>query len=607
MNTLKQIPYVDGVPQFEGQESITWIQNGEQLIGANSESSNEGNLNLSGVQIQKNIKTLIENDFALLSVVDNNATDIENIKSLLNESVDLSIFEQLNQNKESINVLKTDVEGLTSTSEQTKLIVENIVSQIGVKSDISGDKKIFEDLDFIKQRLGNYKDEDINGNVVDYAEDTGIIKKLNDSLKQTVSNTNEISAIKEKMIQIGLEELDSDVDVLKSNVGVKPISFNKTIYEQLEINSNEISNHDEKINKLIVSVGENNISQQVNELETSYLEQSEEINSLQTSSNEIKLSVENNEVKLLSNEKNISNLIDVVGESDEFGIQKNVKLIQESIGDDLAQDTVSIKGRLNNIESKQTTNSAKLQEIEIQIGDSNSGLIKNVFENTRSINGNSQSANVVEKSGLMKTTKELYESNSLIINSINSIVSKQNYNSKKFSFVSGNNIINPLSNIDAVISSKLNATKDKTIFVNGIENILLNNTFSDVLKSDVILFDVGSYESSEESVLLGTIADATDSYEGDGSFYNSLFKLLRAASTSTSNPRIFVSNGISTSDEYSEAIKSVTKMFCVPFFNTSNELGINEWNISAFVDENVLNTLGATRFINYVSGSINSK
>ena len=41
MIELKELPFVDSVPD-EGQERISWIKNGEEILGASTKYGNDG-------------------------------------------------------------------------------------------------------------------------------------------------------------------------------------------------------------------------------------------------------------------------------------------------------------------------------------------------------------------------------------------------------------------------------------------------------------------------------------------------------------------------------------------------------------------------------------
>lgn len=621
---LKQIPFVDGIPD-ENQEKINWIVNGEQLFGAESTSGNEGNLNLSSVQIQKNIEVIVENENVLLGAIETNKTKIQNIELLLNESADLSIFEQLSEIKSNVDHLEESVDKIKIDSNSMSLNLDNIESEIGVKSSVFGNKNIHQNLDYLKTRLGNNKNEDLNGNFVDGKEDSGVIKKTNDAINQAFLNANEIIKIKDKLDEVGLETLDSDVDKLKNYIGIKPISFDKTIYEQISINKLDISKHDEKINQIFASIGTENVKSQLSDLEESYLNQNEEISLLKANEVDFEIALKKNESDFSNLNQNFSDLNVIIGSTPNEGIRNDVNILKVALGEDSLTDQKTVKGRLKKLETEHSINSAKIQDIEIQLGDVNSGLIKQITTNTKSIAGDVQSNDVVEKYGLMATTKSLYSSNSSIIESINNIVKKYNYSSKKFVLLSDASL-NSSSNIDAVIASKLNATKNNPVFSsNGIEGIMLNNEFVDAIKSDVVVIHCGTFDYLNNTPL-GSIDDAMNDFEGSVSFYSSVFKLLKAVVSSSANPRVFITNGFvpgqfansevvypvanTTSnklDAYSKAIEDVAKLFAVPILNTKNELGISVRNLSSFTNTSGLNDLGATRFINYVAGSINSK
>ena len=60
MIELKELPFVDSVPG-EGQERISWIKNGEEILGASTKYGNDGSMNRPTVSVFKNVEVLDEN------------------------------------------------------------------------------------------------------------------------------------------------------------------------------------------------------------------------------------------------------------------------------------------------------------------------------------------------------------------------------------------------------------------------------------------------------------------------------------------------------------------------------------------------------------------
>ena len=624
--TLNKIPSVNGKPQ-EGQSRIKWIVNGDLLLGAENLYSDDGNLNEASSQIQDNILTLESNDYILLGELNRQDTEINHIKEIINDASDLSLIDQVTNNtidiEENKKAIADNSESIILNTKQ----IDEAIAVVGKRVLEDGERTAFGDLEFIKTNIGNKVGFDINGNPDDEIVDpSGIYKNIDDITTQVLLNVGDISSIKDQLNNADLGALEENVSNILTYIGDKPSDNDKPIYNRLGDIDLEIVGINSDITEIKESIGDSNIN---NRLSTLELDVAGNIDNIKTNTTDI--SKNTDDILDLNNRYtevngSLSDVIGIVGESADLGIQGRLSTVERTIGQEENPDNGTINFRLVTLEGNDETNTAKIQDIEVQVGDINNVVVPKVNSNTTSINGNPSATNEVEKAGLMQTTKALYSSNTNIVEAINSIISKYNYSGKSFSLLT-DKTVDSSKNISAAIASKINSTdsNNSVYSPDGISSILADNLFVDAIKSDVVLINVGTYDYFFDTPL-GSIADAVDSYDGDVSFYNLVYKLLNQAVLSPSNPRVFITNGIvlesytgstvvypnansvsKTLSDYSTAIDEVAELFNIPVLYTIEELGISLKNMESFSSGNGLNTSGESRLLNYVAGSINSK
>ena len=85
---LNYLPFVDG-PPAAGQSVISWIKNGEEILGADTQYGSEGSMNRPTVSVLRNVEVLDKNIGILKTSLETANSDIKTIQGILDVSGDI--------------------------------------------------------------------------------------------------------------------------------------------------------------------------------------------------------------------------------------------------------------------------------------------------------------------------------------------------------------------------------------------------------------------------------------------------------------------------------------------------------------------------------------
>lgn len=471
---IPNIQYVDGLPS-EGQRRISWIENGEQLNGAKTRFGNDGELNRVSVELQKNIVTLDLNDLVVASKL-NETIDVTNeLYRIVTDGTGADLNER-------VTVLETDVANTKLGLEQTNnsLVIirtsqEALQENVGYydPNEDTVHRSLREDDVFLKQQLGNWPDEDMNGRYEEGTETTGIKGKITTLLSESSSQNTRISAIETKISVSGIETLAEDVALIRTELGTSS-----------------------------AMEGKDKVFDRLNSMETSQQEIIRDINTVNDAidvSNPITLSS-----RVSTSERDIQSVTTKV--SGENGLEFKVQKITEKIGSPGTSDTI-----LGNIEYLD----ADIEKLNREIGLTDAeGLRKKVADASDSANQANTKASQVE-TGLISTNAnvselqtEIGDSSSGIKSSVLNLSTKMNgtvgpsgstvdekgvYEASKLNFTAVQGIQSEMASLDSSFGAL-------TIRVNGIDTKATNaDTKATTATQDVVALR-GRVETAETKV-----------------------------------------------------------------------------------------------------------
>ena len=422
MIELKDLPFVDSVPG-EGQERISWIKNGEEILGASTKYGNDGSMNRPTVSVFKNVEVLDENVGILKTAVETSQEDIKTIQGVLDVSGDIEALSQISVNKNDISNLKTLTNEHTDILNGTNTTVDRILSDIGPFNEQANSvyRTIRNDLLWIKQELGQYSGQDINGLPVVGNASTGMKHRIITNSTLLSSQGIRLSELENKFTESDVGSLTVEVGKLRDELGNKPVDFGPNIYNRLNTIDDKQTLIISDIAEIKSSIGypENvSIITEINNNKSSIeainneLNQSEgvkqRLTAIETSigSDDIPSSIKG---KIKNHTTSIESLNGIVGENTSSGLRANVSWLNQIVGTDSSGGQPSPSGSLLNkvsvLEGEVSVLNNNVQNIQVEIGNNRTGIKGQVIELTSLINGNNPDGSTVEERGLTNSIK----------------------------------------------------------------------------------------------------------------------------------------------------------------------------------------------------------
>lgn len=422
MIELKDLPFVDSVPD-EGQERISWIKNGEEILGASTKYGNDGSMNRPIVSVFKNVEVLDENVGILKTAIETSQKDIKTIQGVLDVSGDIEALAQISVNKNDISNLKTLTNEHTDILTGTNNTVDKIIADIGPFNDEENSvyRTIRNDLLWIKQELGQYSGQDINGLPVVGNASTGMKHRIITNSTLLSSQGIRLSELENKFTESDVGSLTVEVGKLRDELGNKPVDFGPNIYNRLNTIDDKQTLIISAISEIKSSIGypENvSIITEINNNKSSIeainneLNQSEgvkqRLTAIETSigSDDIPSSIKG---KIKNHTTSIESLNGIVGENTSSGLRANVSWLNQIVGTDSSGGQPSPSGSLLNkvsvIEGEVSVLNNNVQNIQVEIGNNRTGIKGQVIELTSLINGNNPDGSTVEERGLTNSVK----------------------------------------------------------------------------------------------------------------------------------------------------------------------------------------------------------
>ena len=422
MIELKELPFVDSVPG-EGQERISWIKNGEEILGASTKYGNDGSMNRPTVSVFKNVEVLDENVGILKTAIETSQKDIKTIQGVLDVSGDIEALSQISVNKNDISNLKTLTSEHTDILTGTNNTVDKIIADIGPFNDEENSvyRTIRNDLLWIKQELGQYSGQDINGLPVVGNASTGMKHRIITNSTLLSSQGIRLSELENKFTESDVGSLTVEVGKLRDELGNKPVDFGPNIYNRLNAIDDKQTLINSDIAEIKSSIGypENvSIITEINNNKSSIesinneLNQSEgvkqRLTAIETSigSDDIPSSIKG---KIKNHTTSIESLNGIVGENTSSGLRANVSWLNQIVGTDSSGGQPSPSGSLLNkvsvLEGEVSVLNNNVQNIQVEIGNNRTGIKGQVIELTSLINGNNPDGSTVEERGLTNSVK----------------------------------------------------------------------------------------------------------------------------------------------------------------------------------------------------------
>lgn len=408
---LKEIPFVDGLPD-ENQDRINWIKQDECADGALSKTSNEGSLNRSGVQIQKNIVELNNNDFLIEGKMAEVIDIVNGHSTALSDIAAEGILETLDRLDTSVEVLTANQQLSDKKLEQVSDKADFVEGEIGEYDPLEDGeyRPVRKDIVFLKTAIGAYPDEDFNGLPVPGAEGSGLKRRVVDTAKAGNKNAQDILQIQEFLSNSKIPEAQEELESIRTELGPKETAGSANVYTRLSAIEEDVDENTSKIGLLETAITSGSVGTAINDLNsrvdtnTAALEATKadvlkiegQIGSVQTDGSILS--------NIAKNTKDIENLTSGLNASD-----SKILELQNAVGDATNPSATSLTGKVNLLTDTVNDVSNDLQEMQAEMGDSKSGLKGAVVLIGTTLDGTDQEGTTFEEIGVTKASEIAWE------------------------------------------------------------------------------------------------------------------------------------------------------------------------------------------------------
>lgn len=418
---LVALPYVDRKPlpdERPDQKRIEWIRVGECLGAAETIIDNSGEMNRSGVQVQKNAVTLYENDLILNNSLTEVINRVNNHDDVLGQIGDDNLLTKIKALEDKVEPMD---EKITEHSQQIFLIDEaGKLLNLKVGDRVAGDttiRTVMADLTFIKRdQLGNWTNQDFNGNEDPGATASGIKYRMESQGLAIANNTRRIVQLEENWINSDVGQLKADIDQIRVEMGPSILAPAVNVYSWIKSADATHTALQTNIDTLQDAIGNagggTTIAVRLNNIEADVTDNTQNIGQNANEITRLNFTVGDSTIpsslqyRVIGLESTITKHdVSLYGLDGNTGITATIQAIGTEIGDDTVAN--SIKGRLvetetetlkvqqdistiktqigNNISGAETGIYRRLKEVEASVGSPTDGLIKNVADNTAAI------------------------------------------------------------------------------------------------------------------------------------------------------------------------------------------------------------------------------
>ncbi|UIU27149.1 fibritin neck whiskers protein [Escherichia phage vB_EcoM_SA79RD] len=430
--TLVDLPYVDGPPDA-GQSRIEWIKNDEEITGADTKYGSEGVMNRPIVEVQRNVEALDVNIKTIASSLNTANEDIKVIQGILDVSGDVDALAQIGQNTQDIDVIKVTVQTHASELNDLNERIDANTDDIGVYNQETDSvyRTVRNDLLWIKNELGQYTGQDINGVPTPGNDSTGMKRRIMTNSSVIVDHGVRLTDLETKFADSDVGSLTIEVEHLREEMGPRT-SFTTPVFSRLSGIDLTLSRQNADLDGIKQSIGYPNTTSII----TTTNANSSAINDINLELNKsggIKPRLTTVETvigaddlpttiqgRIKLNTDAIGALNTVVGSDSSSGLRFNVSWLNNVVGVDASggkpEPAGSLLYRTRELEGTISGMSNDIQNIQTDVGTNTTGIKGSVNTLNTLINGTNPNGSTVEERGILPTVK----SHDTTINSLTS-------------------------------------------------------------------------------------------------------------------------------------------------------------------------------------------
>lgn len=419
--TLVDLPYVDGPPDA-GQSRIEWIKNDEEITGADTKYGSEGVMNRPIVEVQRNVEALDVNIKTIASSLNTANEDIKVIQGILDVSGDVEALAQIGQNTQDIDVIKVTVQTHASELNDLNKHIDANTDDIGVYNQETDSvyRTVRNDLLWIKNELGQYTGQDINGVPTPGNDSTGMKRRIMTNSSVIVDHGVRLTDLETKFADSDVGSLTNEVEHLREEMGPRT-SFTTPVFSRLSGIDLTLSRQNADLDGIKQSIGYPNTTSII----TTTNANSSAINDINLELNQsggikprlttVETAIGTDDLpttiqgRIKLNTDAIGALNTVVGSDSSSGLRFNVSWLNNVVGVDASggkpEPAGSLLYRTRALEGSIGEMSNDIQNIQTDVGTNTTGIKGSVNTLNTLINGTNPNGSTVEERGILPTVK----------------------------------------------------------------------------------------------------------------------------------------------------------------------------------------------------------
>lgn len=419
--TLVDLPYVDGPPDA-GQSRIEWIKNDEEITGADTKYGSEGVMNRPIVEVQRNVEALDVNIKTIASSLNTANEDIKVIQGILDVSGDVDALAQIGQNTQDIDVIKVTVQTHASELNDLNEHIDANTDDIGVYNQETDSvyRTVRNDLLWIKNELGQYTGQDINGVPTPGNDSTGMKRRIMTNSSVIVDHGVRLTDLETKFADSDVGSLTIEVERLREEMGPRT-SFTTPVFSRLSGIDLTLSRQNADLDGIKQSIGYPNTTSII----TTTNANSSAINDINLELNQsggikprlttVETAIGSDDLpttiqgRIKLNTDAIGALNTVVGSDSSSGLRFNVSWLNNVVGVDASggkpEPDGSLLYRTRELEGTISGLSNDIQNIQTDVGTNSTGIKGSVNTLNTLINGTNPNGSTVEERGILPTVK----------------------------------------------------------------------------------------------------------------------------------------------------------------------------------------------------------
>lgn len=419
--TLVDLPYVDGPPDA-GQSRIEWIKNDEEITGADTKYGSEGVMNRPIVEVQRNVEALDVNIKTIASSLNTANEDIKVIQGILDVSGDVEALAQIGQNTQDIDVIKVTVQTHASELNDLNKHIDANTDDIGVYNHETDSvyRTVRNDLLWIKNELGQYTGQDINGVPTPGNDSTGMKRRIMTNSSVIVDHGVRLTDLETKFADSDVGSLTNEVEHLREEMGPRT-SFTTPVFSRLSGIDLTLSRQNADLDGIKQSIGYPNTTSII----TTTNANSSAINDINLELNQsggikprlttVETAIGTDDLpttiqgRIKLNTDAIGALNTVVGSDSSSGLRFNVSWLNNVVGVDASggkpEPAGSLLYRTRALEGSIGEMSNDIQNIQTDVGTNTTGIKGSVNTLNTLINGTNPNGSTVEERGILPTVK----------------------------------------------------------------------------------------------------------------------------------------------------------------------------------------------------------